>query len=206
MEKFLSLPEEKQKKIIDAALKAFGANGYKKTSISDIAAAAGISKAMVFHYFGTKKDLYFYLVQYCGNLIMNEVNEKFDTTITDFFERIKLSSEIELSVMRKHTAIPAFLTNIYFETDDEVKGYLQNMLAESEGFRNSIAFDGMDASKFKDGIDIKLVMKMLYWLADGFTNQFKNKPDVDFDAYCQEFYECMDLLKNNFYKEEYVRK
>lgn len=63
MEKFLNLPVEKQNIIIDAALKNFAVHGYKKTSISDIASSAGISKAMVFHYFGTKKELYVYLVR-----------------------------------------------------------------------------------------------------------------------------------------------
>lgn len=56
MEKFLSLPMEKRNLIIDAALKSFGLHGYKKASISDIASSAGISKAMMFHYFGTKKS------------------------------------------------------------------------------------------------------------------------------------------------------
>ncbi len=56
MEKFLNLPIEKQNDIIDAGLIAFGTNGYKKASISDIAKAAGISKSMIFHYFRTKKD------------------------------------------------------------------------------------------------------------------------------------------------------
>jgi AcrR family transcriptional regulator len=60
MEKFFNLSTEKQQKIVDAALASFGANGYKKTSIRDIAAEAGISKAMIFHYFGTKKQLYLY--------------------------------------------------------------------------------------------------------------------------------------------------
>lgn len=34
MEKFFNLPEDKQNTIIDAALKSFGTNGYKKSSIS----------------------------------------------------------------------------------------------------------------------------------------------------------------------------
>jgi len=62
--------------ITDAALKSFGTNGYKKSSISDIATGAGISKAMIFHYFGTKKALYLYLMDLCGNMLMNEMNAK----------------------------------------------------------------------------------------------------------------------------------
>ena len=204
MDKFFSLPEEKQKKIIDAALKSFGTNGYKKTSVSDIAAAAEISKAMVFHYFGTKKALYLYLIDLCGNIIMKEVDEKFDYGITDFFERIKLSSNIEIAIMRKYSGMPAFLMSMYFESDEEVKEDIKAIIANGKGFRNKIAFDGMDYSKFKEGIDPKLVMKMLGWLTDGYMNQLSNKTEVNYEDFLKEFEECMNMLRNNFYKEEYV--
>ena len=204
MKNFFNLPVEKQDVIIGAALKTFATNGYKKTSVSDIAAAAGISKAMIFHYFGTKKALYFYLIELCGNIIMNEVNEKFDSTVTDFFERIKLSTSIEISVMKKHPAIPSFLTSMYFENDEEVKGDIKALLAKSEGTRNKIAFDGMDYSKFKDSVDLKLFMKMLTWIADGYAKQLSTNPDLDYDVLYKEFEECLNMLKNNFYKEEYI--
>lgn len=204
LEKFFSLPADKQKKIIDAALESFGASGYKKTSVSDIAAAAGVSKATIFHYFGTKKALYFYLIEFCGNIIMNEVNDKFDYTATDFFDRIKLSSSIEIAVLKKHSAIINFVTNVYFENDEEVKEDIKNILSKGEGFRNKIALEGMDYSKFKDSIDPKLVMKMLLWMSDGYAKQLSDKSEIDYDALFKEFEECLDLLKNNFYKEEYL--
>jgi TetR/AcrR family transcriptional regulator len=204
LEKFLNLPVEKQNIIINAALKAFGTNGYKKTSTSDIAAAAGISKAMVFHYFGTKKALYFYLIDLCGNIVLKEVDEKLDYTITDFFERIRLSSYIEISLLKKHQAILTFLTSVYFEEDEEVKEEIKTILEKGEGFRNKIAFDGMDFTKFKENIDLKVFMKMLYWLADGYAKQLSNQKDIDYDVMFKEFDDCLEMLKNNFYKEEYL--
>lgn len=204
MEKFFSLPKEKQNMIIDAALRTFGANGYKKASISDIATAAGISKAMVFHYFGTKKALYLYLVNLCGNIMMTAVSEKFDNSITDFFDRIKMSSSIEISVMKRHAAIPAFLTSAYFENDEEVKDDLRAIFDSGDEFRNRIAFDGMDTSKFKEGVDLKLLMKMLLWMAEGYTKQMSNKTEINFETMLDEFNKCLDMLKYNFYKEEYL--
>ncbi|MFL0252528.1 TetR/AcrR family transcriptional regulator [Clostridium neuense] len=208
MEKFFALPIEKQNTIIDAALKCFANNGYKKTSVSDIASSAGISKAMVFHYFGTKKALYLYLIDSCSKAIMDEIYKKFDNTITDFFDRIMISANIKVSVMKKHPAIFLFLNSVYFETDEEVKGDMQSIFEKAEGFRNKIALDGIDTSKFKAGIDPKLVMKMLVWLAEGYTSELSNKINVEtnFDEFFKEYYECMDLIKNNFYKEEYIKK
>lgn len=204
MEKFLNIPIEKQKAIIDAALKMFGTNGYKKTSASDIASAAGISKAMIFHYFGTKKGLYLYLIEYSANLLISEVTEKFDYKVNDFFERIRLSSYIEISVMKKHPGIPGFLSSMYFEQDEEVKEDIKALLSKGEGYRSRIAFEGVDCSKFKDSVDLKVVMKMLSWIGDGYAKQLSNNPNLDYDVMMKEFDECLNLLKNNLYREEYT--
>lgn len=205
MENFLSLPLEKQNIIIDAALTCFGTNGYKKTSVSDIAAAAGISKALVFHYFGTKKALYLYLIDLCTHIIMNELNEKFDNAVTDFFARIKLATNIEISLMKKHPAILSFLDSVYFENDDEVKADIKAILenSESESLRSKIAFEGMDTSKFKDNIDPKLVMKILALLTDGYLSKMP-KTEIDLDALGEEFDEYINLFKRNFYKKKYL--
>lgn len=204
IEKFNSLPEEKQNTIINAALKVFGRNGYKKTSVNDIAEAAGISKSMIFHYFGSKKDLYFYLINFCGNLIVSEVQAKFDPSITDFFDRIIHTSRIEMAATKRYPATMSFLTSFYLEECDEVKADIQAILAQGEGMRNQIAFDGTDFSKFKEGVDVALVMKMLMWITDGFVNNTRNIEELDYDRACQEIFDCMMLLKKNLYKEEYL--
>jgi len=204
LEKFLSLSVEKQTIIVDAALLSFSNNGYKKTSVSDIAIAAGISKSMIFHYFGTKKTLYLYLIDLCGNILMKEINENFDTSVTDFFDRIKLATDIKISVMKKHPSILSFLNSMYFESDEEVKTEIKDVLAKGEGFRSKIALDGMDASKFKDGIDPKLIMKMLVLLAEGYISQSSGKAALDLEPLHKEFEEYINLLKKNLYKEEYL--
>lgn len=208
MEKFLNLPAEKQDKIIDAALAAFGANGYKKTSVSDIAAAAGISKAMVFHYFGTKKALYLYLLDLCGDLFMTEINNSFDRRVTDFFDRIMMAARIKIAVMKKYPAIVSFINSAYSETDGEVKEDVETFFTsqKSEEFRTKLVFEGMDASKFKEGVDPKLVMKMLVWFSYGYVNMSPDKIKVDLDMLCQDFEECLNLLRNNLYREEYLKK
>ena len=69
MDKFLALTEEKRLTILNAALQCFGKFGYEKASINDIAVAAHISKASVFQYFGSKKQLYIYLLEYCKKTV-----------------------------------------------------------------------------------------------------------------------------------------
>lgn len=206
MEKFLSLPQEKQNAIVDAAMSTFGSNGYKKTSVNDIAMAAGISKAMVFHYFGTKKALYLYLIKVFGQTLMSEVGEKFDVKVDDFFDRILSATEIKIAMMKRHPAVLAFINSAYYETDDEVKAEVQKSFTsdESEAFRQKLVLEGIDAAKFKDGVDPKLVMKMLTWVGYGYMNGSQLKTVEDLDAVYKDFSDCLSLLKHNLYKEEYL--
>ena len=60
-EKFFSLPIEKQEAIINAGYRVFSENSYKKSPMSEIADAAGISKSLLFYYFHNKKELYLFL-------------------------------------------------------------------------------------------------------------------------------------------------
>ncbi|SHF32881.1 transcriptional regulator, TetR family [Seinonella peptonophila] len=203
MEKFFNLATEKQQKIVDAALASFGANGYKKTSIRDIATAAGISKAMVFHYFGTKKQLYLYLIEHCANTLFHEIKHKFDPHIDDFFDRIELVGNIKFEAMKKQPSIGTFLWSMYEEQDSEIKPMIQASMVngEAEKFRESIAFTGMDASKFREDVDPKLVYKMLLWMAEGCFRHVSNLEDGHIDAAYDEYKRGLQLLKTAFYKE-----
>ena len=48
----------KQRRILDAALSVFAAEGYSGTSMDAIAAKAGVSKPTLYQYFGTKEQLF----------------------------------------------------------------------------------------------------------------------------------------------------
>ena len=202
MESFLNLSMEKQNLIIDAALKVFGKHGYKKTSISDIASTAGISKAMIFHYFGTKKELYLYLVNTCVDSISTEVVEKFDDSITDFFDRILYTSKLKLSLMEKYPNVPSFIQSAYFENDEEVREEIRAIFKKDDGKTSAkkITYEGADFSKFKDDIDPKLVMNMIDWIAEGYMSKISDAKDTDYDELYRVFEECLQLFKRNFYK------
>lgn len=44
--------------ILDAAAKLFAAHGFEGASLNDVARAVGVTKAAVYHYFPTKKDIF----------------------------------------------------------------------------------------------------------------------------------------------------
>ena len=55
--------KEKTEAILKGAMAEFLANGYAATSMNPVAAAAGVSKATVYGYFGHKKRLFNILIE-----------------------------------------------------------------------------------------------------------------------------------------------
>jgi AcrR family transcriptional regulator len=65
--------EPGREKILDAARALFGDRGYDATSIAEIGARAGISKSVLYHYFGSKAGLYQALLEHDGRALVESV-------------------------------------------------------------------------------------------------------------------------------------
>ena len=119
----------------------------------------------------------------------------FDERITDFFDRIKILTFIEISVIKKHPAILSFLKKAYAETDPEVIDDIRGLTLSGVTSTWGIVFEGLDISKFKDASVLEPLAKLLTWAAEGAVNDWTE----EYDKRMNEFNECIDILKQNFY-------
>jgi len=195
MRKFLSLPQEKQNRIVYAAMKLFGEVGYKKAYISEIASAARISKALVFHYFGSKKDLYAYLVYYTGKIVMTEAQEKRDTLNKDFFDRAGITIRFRLMIKNRYPAMNIFIESVYNEDDPEVSADVERLLSIAGDMHSKIVLDPEEISKLKAGVDPRLVESLVEKYMEGVVTGWDSTLDVD--ETMLEVTECLSMLRSN---------
>ena len=59
-------PERRRGQILDAANALFAERAYDEVSIEEIAAAAGVTRGLVHHYFGGRKEVYIALLERIG--------------------------------------------------------------------------------------------------------------------------------------------
>src|SRR3954452_5903956 len=64
---------EREESMLDAAGTAFAAGGFAATSMDAIAAAAGISKPMLYSYFGSKQGLYVAYLERSGAALLESM-------------------------------------------------------------------------------------------------------------------------------------
>ena len=57
---------ERREQILDAATGLFAERGYDEVRIDDIASSAGVTRGLVHHYFGGRKEVYLALLERLG--------------------------------------------------------------------------------------------------------------------------------------------
>lgn len=202
-EKFLSLPKEKQQKIINAGMEVFAKNEYKKASTDEIATKAGISKGLLFYYFKNKKTFYLFIYNYIIKIIEKEVLDKNFTYITDYFELMEYGAKKKIQVMKNNPYLYDFAVRSIYSNKDEVSEDLNNINAKLVA--NEIRyFKNVDFSKFKDEIDFREINEMIYYIFYGYLYQKKiiNQP-INIKELMGKYKKWKVFLKNSIYKEEY---
>jgi AcrR family transcriptional regulator len=203
MENFFSIRAEKQSHIVNAAFSVFGRQGYKKASLSDIAQVAGITKGMITYYFGSKKTLYLYLVGVIQDQLIQAAKEKLSPDVEDFFEKLRIVTDIQVVAMKKHPAFISFVNSMCNETDPTVEEEIAQTFTAEYANLNQIILTGTDLSKFKPCVDPKLICKFIFWAGEGFTNALYDtaSEEQQINELAKAFYICLDTMKNTFYKE-----
>ena len=204
--KFLKLDSEKQDRIINAAIKEFAQKGYDSASTNEIVKEAGISKGLLFHYFKNKKQLFFFLFDYCYNVVADEFYKKVDLTERDFFKRIRQAVQIKMELQTKYPEILTFIQEAFMQDSPEIKAEFDKKKQELTAVNINIIYEGIDLSKFRDDVDVQKILKIISWTFEKMSDEellkAKMLPDhkIDYDKIYMEAEEYFEIFIKGFYK------
>lgn len=203
---FLSLKEEKQKTIINAAMDEFAKKGYQHASTNEIVRKAGISKGSLFHYFGSKQVLAEFLIHYSLNLFEENIVGHLEHMTGDIIERWRDIVLLKLKLISEYPLIFAFMLRILNEENEDIKNSLNDSRDEFiEKFKNKV-YTGLDHSKFREDVDVGKALKLIYWGLEGYAAEVQRKigdsriPEELIDQSLNECNEYLDMFKRIFYR------
>lgn len=188
---FKKISFEKQKIIINAGFLCFGKNGYKKTSVQDIACSAGISKASLFQYFGNKKDMYLFLCAFASK----GVADRMPIGTEDFFECAKMYIECIKKMMVDYPNMFSFLVLQSKGKDFEEVEELRDFANEICVYNFNTIYANVDWSTFRAGFDKRTILNMFNWLFCGCLSQASSGKTSE--NVLEELLRCLQLLKES---------
>lgn len=198
--KFFDVKKEKQDAIINACLKVFAENGYKKASTDVIVKAAGISKGLLFHYFESKIGAYEFVYDYSVKYMTLELTQSVKRGETDFFEIQRMIEGVKTRVMRNYPYMQQFLDSIRFEDHPDALAVIgKDRNALNDTYRT--LYGQADMSRFDDFVDVNRVIHMIGWMSEGFIrDRFREEPEPDLDGMNIEFSRYLLMLRNHLYR------
>ena len=209
MNKFENLQEEKKKKILDVVIEEFAVKGYDKASTNSIVNKAGISKGILFHYFGNKKNLFLYTFDYCITNLIDKYYSLKEVESEDIFERFMRISIRKMKIIQEEpvmnklvfSAISNMPESLEQELTERYNTYCSKYLPEF--------FEKIDTSKFRKEIDsqkaIELVMLCMDGLSSKYIQKYKNIP-VDevfnnIEEIMEDFNKYLEIFKFGIYEK-----
>jgi AcrR family transcriptional regulator len=203
--KFLALDEQKQAKIINAAIQEFTQKDYKTASTNQIVQTAEISKGLLFHYFTNKKGLYLYLYDHCIGVILDDFFGEIDYRQKDILLRFRQMLMIKFQLMNKYPLIFEFLTKANQEELPEIKVLLnnRNQTVLQESYQKMFA--QIDVSLFRSDMDAQKAKQIIIWTIEGLSSQVqardrhKRVEQLQNGTTLQELDAYLDILRKVFY-------
>lgn len=201
-EAFLELPEEKQQRVVNAALEVFALHEYKRASTDDIAAKAGISKGLLFYYFHNKKELYLYLFRFADRVMAQMLEQSNALDTSDFFELLERGAREKTKVVERNPYLMEFCVRAFYSAGEEISGDTNRLMKETVDSAFEQYFSGIDFSKFREGVDPAYVFQMLTWMTDGYLHerQRAGKP-LRVDDIMGEYRKWAEMFRRMVYRD-----
>lgn len=178
--------KEKKDLIIEAAIREFIKKGFPKTTISDIARAAGIGKGTVYEYFSTKEEI----IEQTFEFFVRSLEMDFEAVlITDLTPREKLErifhGFIDFMDSQANEMIELmfdFWAESMKSADQDRNSIYNEMKKFYQSYRTIFAdliVEGMSAGTFRKDINPKSAASMVVGALDGIIVQWV----LDRDSY-----------------------
>ncbi len=201
-EKFFQLPEEKQQRIVNAGFRVFAQNSYQKSPMSEIAGEAGISKALLFHYFHNKKELYLFLWDRGAQITLKYLNEYRCYEPTDLFEMMERGMRAKFKIMEKYPHMAAFTVKAFYEKDPEISEAIQLSYHKYFDLKAASALAGLDPGDFVPGLDLQMMYREMYWASEGYLWEMLQRGGLDAEQMERDFSKLLEFWKSIYKRRE----
>ena len=199
-EKFYSLPQEKQDRILNAGFRVFSKNSYKKSPMLEIANEAEISKSLLFFYFKNKKELYLFLMKKAEELTMQYLLNSGCYNETDIFEMMYKGLLAKAEMMKKYPDMSSFALKAYYEDDEEIKDEIQKIIGPYTSLNTNKTLPALNPDDYKEGLDLELMYQDMFLASEGYVYRMQQEGDIDVDKMLKDYRRII-----NFWKKLYKR-
>ena len=202
-EAFEKLSADKKELILSAGMKEFSQKPYKEASTDSITKACGISKGLLFHYFGSKKEFYFFCLERAMEKLTaqaqskEEANDFYDILFSSMDQKFALCIHYYDEMHMVNMASRDAATEIVQQKAEMMQKYaIQIKMKSAETIRRAL-----QTLHFKHDENLQMTVEGISLYINAVLNkyliQYQTTPDAFFqnrDAIKSEMKQYLDMM------------
>jgi AcrR family transcriptional regulator len=203
------LPDDKRQRILDAAIREFAENGYEKASTNNIVKEAGIAKGLLFHYFGSKKGLFAFALDYAVNFYLDYFLSRLDNLPSDLLDRLTGWLTLKIRMLAEYPLMYRMGVAAIEDVPEDVKAEVAKIYSRVSERLMPVFLNGVDFSGLRKGVEPKkavgFVLLALNGIAEKYLAEARARPDkglADLPSALKEIDDYKEMLRYGLYGRE----
>lgn len=181
---------ERESQILEFASEIFGTDGYAATNIQTVAARAGISKPLIYNYFGSKEGLFLACLERAGQILADEI-ERVSRGEAVGIERGMLTLQAMFATLEPQR----YLWRLIYDGSAPRTGAIAETTAHYSDRITKLAEEGvaqlMRLGGNSDATDISAMTAVWAGVVDSLVNWWMDRPEESAEAM---YHRCLRLL------------
>lgn len=208
IDSFEKISDEKKAVIIQSGIAEFSKKSYMDASTDEITINCGISKGLLFHYFGNKKNFYLYCLEQALKKLLIDVPQPDQT---DFYgiifshadQKFKQCEKYPSEMHLVNMAAREMSAKVLDEKNELIVRYMISTREKSQQIMEkaitALELKDINREKLKDAITIYLAA-----ILNKYLERYKETPELFFERSAEikaEIKEYLDFMLNGVVKE-----
>ncbi len=134
------MEDSKKENILSACIEEFAEHGYERANTNRICASAGVSKGLIFHYFGSKQQLFMMALEKCVADILHTFNN-ISIDEQDFISSILKYSANKCEYFSDNPQCYKFMLKAFYDAPQELQAEMSKKLTEVHNLSANIVIE-----------------------------------------------------------------
>ena len=156
-------PDERPGELLEAALRVFAARGYRRTTLDEVAAAAGVTKGAIYHYFPNKQELLLGAIEHYQDRAFTRLEEAMREASGPASARLTLLFRRMFGgVDEARRDVLTLLQGVNHEVPEAYRRWIANGPLEAWQLVAALIAEGQAAGEFRAEADAEVAARVVF--------------------------------------------
>ncbi len=172
---------EKRRRILDGALKAFAKKGFYNTKVAEIASEAGVADGTIYLYFKNKDDLLISLFEDRMEWIIDRLTQELDGIEGGFDKKLSAFIRLHFMLVVENRDLAEFITVELRQSAKFVKEYSNPKFGDYLKILQGLFEHAQQQGELRQELDARIVSRAIFGALDEVLLQMSLSTKLDVD-------------------------